>query len=85
VGVLVGDSAADGGGVDANLFGDFLDHHRAQRFDALIEELLLAAHNHFTRPKDGALPLGDVAHQLHRRAETLLDVILDFLVGVFGG
>ena len=84
VGVFVGDGAADGGGVDADLFRHFLDHHGAEGFDALVEEVLLAADNHFTGPEDGAFALGDVAHELHGGAEALLDVVLDFLVSAFG-
>ncbi len=50
----------------------------------MIEKVLLAAHDHFAGAQDGALALGDVAHQLHGGAEALLDVILDFFVGGLG-
>ena len=56
--VLVGYRAAHRRGVNPNLFGHFLDHHRPEGLDAAIEELLLAAHNHFAGPQDCALALG---------------------------
>ena len=41
--VLIGDGAADGGGMHAHFFRHFLDHHGPQLVDALVEEFFLAA------------------------------------------
>ena len=70
--------------MNADLFGHFLDHHRPQRFDPLIQKILLPAHNYFAGPQNRALALRNIAHQLHGGAEPLLDVILDFFLSAFG-
>ena len=69
--------------MNADLLGHFLDHHGPQRFDALVEKILLPPHNHFAGAQNRALALRDVAHQLHCGAEALLHVFLDFLLGAF--
>jgi len=45
VGVLVGHRAADGGWMNADLFGDLLDHHRFELVDAAVEKVRLAPHD----------------------------------------
>ena len=55
-----------------------------KRLDAALEKILLAAHNHFASPQNGAFALSDVAHQLQRGAEALLNVVLDLFVGLLG-
>ena len=82
--VLVGHGAAHRGGVNADLFRHFLDHHGAQAFHAQFQKLLLAADNDFAGAENGALALGNVAHQLHGGAEALLHVVLDLFVGALG-
>src|SRR5271157_167627 len=85
VSVLVGHGAADRRGVNADLLGHFLDHHGTERLNALLEKILLAVHNDLAGTQDCALALGDVAHELHRGAEALLNVLLHLFVGVFRG
>src|SRR6185437_12938712 len=74
-------SAAYGGRVHPNFLRHFLDHQRPQRLDAFLKELLLAADDDLACAQDGALALGDVAHELHGGAEALLHVLLDFAIG----
>ena len=83
--VLVGHGATDRRGMNADLLGHFLNHHRPEPLNALIEKILLAAHNDFAGPKDGAFSLRDVAHELQRGAEALLHVLLHLFGGSFGG
>src|SRR5579863_9105318 len=82
--ILVGDGAAYGGRMDAYLFGDLFDHHRAQSFNSLVEEVLLAANDHFAGPQDRALTLRDIAHELESGAEALLHIFFNFFICAFG-
>ena len=78
--VLAGYGAADSGRMHANIFGDFLDHHRLQLVNAALQEIELAPHDRLADFEDGLLALLDVLHELDRAGISFLDVIADFLI-----
>ena len=65
--------------MNADLFGDFLDHHRLQLVDAEFQKIALPPHDRLANLQDRLLALLDVLHQLQRRGVLLLDVIANFL------
>jgi len=78
--VLAGNSAANCGGMDADFFRDFLDHHGLERVGAEIEIFALTRDDGLANAKNGVLALLDVLHQLDSGGETLFDVIADVAI-----
>src|SRR5882672_7516180 len=72
--VLVGDDAADGGLVHADVVGDVAQHQGAEVFDAVIQEVALEVDDARRDLVDGLLPLLDRLDQPERRAELVFDV-----------
>ena len=68
--------------MDADLFGNVLDHHGAQRIHAALQKLGLPPHDGLAGAQDGAFALLDVTNQLQRRAVAFLYVLLDLALGI---
>jgi len=64
--VLARDRPADRRWVNANLFGDFLDHHGLELVDPLVQKVTLPADDSVTDLQNRLTPLLDVLDQLHR-------------------
>src|SRR5215470_1392163 len=82
--VLVGNRAADGRRMHADLLGNFLDHHRLQFVNSPIQEVALAGHDGVADFQDRLLPLLDVLNQLDGALETLFHIIAGIaIVAIF--
>jgi len=69
----------------ADLFGDFLNHHRFKLVDAFFQEVLLPGHDGIANLGDGLLALLDVLDELDGALVALFDVVTRvFVVGVAG-
>ena len=69
---LVGDYAANGGGMNPELFGNVLNQHWLQVHDSLFQESMLTRHNGLTNTVDCLFALIDALEQFQCRSKTLL-------------
>src|SRR5258706_16267648 len=60
--VLAGHGAADRGGMHADFFRDFFDHHGLQRIGTVIEKFTLASDDGLADAQDGELSLFVIFH-----------------------
>src|SRR5580698_2578934 len=81
MGVLIGNRSAHSRRMHANLFGDFLDHHRLQLVYTLVEEIALALQDRIAHAQNRLLALLDVFDELDGRLVALLNVIANIFFG----
>src|ERR1700687_2069160 len=85
VDIFIGDRAADGGRMHADLFGNFFDHHRLQLIDASLEKILLTRDDRVADLGDRLLALFDVFDELDGGLVAILDVVPGVAVIAFAG
>ena len=80
VDVLVADDARHRGLVHADIDGHVAQHHRAQVLDAVVEKLLLLAHDAVRNLVDRLLALVDRLDEPQRASQLVFDVLAGRLV-----
>src|SRR5215467_14845128 len=71
--------------MDADLFRNFLDHHRLQRIGAVIEKLALPRNDALTHAENRVFALLNIFQELNRGGEALLDVVANVAIGSVAG
>ena len=79
--ILAGNCPAHRGGVDADLLGNFFDHHRLELVYAFIKKIALPSDDRVTDFKNGLFALFNILDQLDRRFISFLDVIAHVFLG----